>query len=173
MRKLKLHELNRRSVEEFKASQKSPVVVVLDNIRSANNVGAFFRTSDAFKIDRIFLTGITASPPHKEITKSAIGATKSVDWQYMDSVKECCLNLKKSCYIIIGIEQTNSSVYLSDFKIDNTSKYALVFGNEVMGISDDILENLDDSIEIQQHGTKHSLNVAVCGGIILHYFTHK
>jgi tRNA G18 (ribose-2'-O)-methylase SpoU len=171
MRKLKLHELNRSSVEEFKSSQKSPVVVVLDNIRSANNVGAFFRTSDAFKIDKIFLTGITASPPHKEITKSAIGATKSVDWEYMESVKECCLKLKEEGYIILGIEQTNSSVFLSDFDVDTNSKYALVFGNEVMGISDEILEDLDYSIEIQQYGTKHSLNVAVCGGITLHYIT--
>ncbi len=175
MRKLKLEELNRLNSEEFKDLEKLPVVIVLDNIRSGNNVGAFFRTSDAFKFEKIYLTGITACPPHKEITKSAIGATESVDWEYFDQVNECILKLRKEGYKVLGIEQTDESIELQKYEFKDQEKLALVFGNEVMGISDEILNLLDNSIEIPQFGTKHSLNVSVCGGVVMwevakHYF---
>ena len=173
MRKLGLEELNRVGVEEYKSQLKFPVVVILDNIRSGNNVGAFFRCCDAFKIDKLYLSGITPCPPHKEITKSAIGATSSVTWTYEESVEVLCQQLKTQSYQIIGIEQTSESVALEDFKFDIDQKYALIFGNEVSGISDSILHLLDGSIEIVQFGTKHSINVSVCGGIILHYFASQ
>ncbi len=171
MRKLKLKELGRISVEEYKNREKTPIVLVLDNIRSAMNIGSFFRTADAFAIEKIYICGISATPPHKEINKTAIGATESVDWEYYKTTRQCLMDLKDKGYIINGIEQTDQSVMLNEFVPDKDKKYALVFGNEVSGISDDVLDLLDLSLEIPQFGTKHSFNVAVSGGIILwHYF---
>ena len=170
MRKLKLDELNRLSKEEYATTNKIPVVVVLDNIRSAMNVGSVFRSSDAFKIERIILTGITARPPHKEILKTAIGASQTVDWSYFESVIDAISQLKNSHYQIIGIEQTDQSIDIRDIIVNTQNKYAIILGNEVNGISDEILGELDYSVEIPQYGTKHSLNVSVCAGIVIWHF---
>ena len=167
MRKLSLQELGRVDVETYKTLPKSPVVVILDNIRSAHNVGSFFRTCDAFRIEHLYLCGITAQPPHREITKTAIGATSSVDWTYAQDIVEVVKDLKAQEYEIIGVEQTSSSISLSEMPIDPTKKYTLIFGNEVRGLSDSVLSLLDQAVEIPQYGTKHSLNVAVCGGIVM------
>lgn len=169
-KKLKLEELGRVSVETFKEIQKIPLVVVLDNIRSMHNVGAVFRTSDAFLVEKIVLCGITPQPPHREIHKAALGATESVEWNYYQSVKEAVLDLKTLKYKVIGIEQTSDSVQITDFSIDRSKKYALVLGNEVDGISDEILNHCDSFLEIPQLGTKHSLNVSICGGIVIWEF---
>lgn len=166
MKKLSLKELNRISVEDFKTQEKAPFVVVLDNVRSALNVGSAFRTSDAFALKGIYLCGITATPPHKEILKTAIGADEAVEWSYFNQSIQAVQTLKSEGYYIIGIEQTDKSILLSDFQITFGQKYAFIFGNEVRGISDDILPYLDECIEIPQFGTKHSLNVSVCVGII-------
>lgn len=171
--KLKLEELGRVDVETFKTLEKIPVVVVLDNIRSMHNVGAVFRTADAFLIERIILCGITPQPPHREIHKAALGATESVTWNYYESVKEAVLDLKTQKYEVLGIEQTNDSILIGDFNVDPTKKYALVLGNEVEGVSDEILKDCDAFIELPQHGTKHSLNVSVCGGIVMWDFYTK
>jgi len=173
VRKLKLKELNRKSVEEFKSIEKLPYVVVLDNIRSAMNVGSVFRTSDAFLVDKIFLTGITAKPPHREILKTAIGATDSVEWEYVESIDDCLQRLKGLGYALYGIEQTTDSLALSDIDQINKSRIALIFGNEVNGLTDSILPVLDGAIEIPQFGTKHSLNISVCAGICLWSFFQK
>lgn len=173
MRKLKLKELNRKTVQEFKAATKLPYVVVLDNIRSAMNVGSVFRSSDAFLVEKICLTGITAKPPHREILKTAIGATDSVDWEYFTSIEDCVLNLKNSGYQIYGIEQTTDSIQLSDIDKIEDGPVALIFGNEVNGLTDTILPQLDGAIEISQFGTKHSLNISVCAGICLWSFYQK
>ena len=171
MRKLKLKELGRKNISDFKESDKMPVVLVMDNIRSAMNVGSFFRTADAFALEKIYICGISATPPHKEINKTAIGATDSVDWEYCKTTRECVEKLKKEGYIISGIEQTDQSILLNKYTPEIDAKHALIFGNEVEGISDDILDLLDNAIEIPQFGTKHSFNVAVSGGIVLwHYF---
>ena len=171
--KLKLEELGRIDVDTFKTIKKIPVVVVLDNIRSMHNVGAVFRTADAFIIEKIILCGITPQPPHREIHKAALGATESVDWHYYESVKEAVLDLKSLKYEVLGIEQTNDSVLIGDYNIDTSKKYALVLGNEVEGISDEILTHCDGFLELPQKGTKHSLNVSVCGGIVMwEFFKH-
>ena len=167
MRKLKIEELNRISVSEFHTMQKLPIVVVLDNIRSGLNVGSVFRTADAFGIKHIYLCGITATPPHREILKSAIGATESVSWSYQSSIVDCLRALKEEGYLITGIEHTSDSLSIFDFKPDKASPRALVFGNEVEGLSNESLNLLDDCYEIPQIGTKHSLNVSVCAGIVL------
>lgn len=167
MRKLKTDELDRISVEEFRSVPKLPVVVVLDNLRSGLNVGSVFRTADAFGISHIYLCGITVAPPHREILKSAIGATESVAWSTFPSTRECLEHLKLGNWTIVGIEQTTSSQLLSDFMPTQESPLALVFGNEVEGISEEILYFLDDCVEVPQVGTKHSLNVSVCVGIVL------
>lgn len=167
MRKLKLDELGRVSADEYKEIEKHPIVVVLDNVRSMHNVGAVFRTSDAFLIDKIYLCGITATPPHKEIHKTAIGAENSVDWEYIKDANELVINLKKDGYEIITIEQTEGSVLLNEFKVDSSQKYAIVMGNEVDGVQQSIIDQCNTCIEIPQSGTKHSLNVSVCTGIIL------
>lgn len=169
-KKLKLEELGRIDVEAYKNAQKIPLVIVLDNVRSMHNVGAVFRTADAFSVDKILLCGITPRPPHREIHKSALGATESVAWQYYESVKEAVLDLKTLKYEVLGIEQTTDSVLISDYKIDASKKYALVLGNEVEGISDEILSVCDGFLELPQFGTKHSLNVSVCGGIVIFEF---
>jgi len=169
-KKLKLEELGRIDVETFKETEKIPLIIVLDNIRSMHNVGAVFRTSDAFLVEKIILCGITPQPPHREIHKAALGATESVDWQYYESVKEAVLDLKSLKYEVFGIEQTSDSVMINDFEIDSSKKYAVVLGNEVEGISEEILNHCDGFLEIPQLGTKHSLNVSVCGGIVIWEF---
>lgn len=171
--KLKLEQLGRVDVETFKSLEKIPTIIILDNIRSMHNVGAIFRTSDAFLIEKIILCGITPQPPHREIHKAALGATESVEWQYLASTKEAISELKKSGYQIFGIEQTTSSQLITEFEIDTNEKYALILGNEVEGISDEILSDCDGFIELPQHGTKHSLNVSVCGGLIMWEFYKK
>lgn len=168
--KLKLEELNRIDVETFKKVEKIPLVVVLDNIRSMHNVGATFRTADAFLIQKIILCGITPQPPHREIHKAALGATESVDWSYESDINATINDLKSQGFEVVGIEQTTNSTMITDFKIDNTKKYAVILGNEVEGISDEALQNIDSFIEIPQLGTKHSLNVSVCGGIVMWEF---
>lgn len=167
MRKLKLTELNRDKVTEYRTKEKIPVVIVLDNIRSALNVGSVFRTSDAYLIDKIYLCGITAKPPHKEITKSAIGATDSVEWEYYESSSDCIKALKENSYTILGIEQTDQSILLNEYEMVDDKKYALVFGNEVNGVSEEVIPLLDDALELPQFGTKHSLNISVCAGIVI------
>jgi tRNA G18 (ribose-2'-O)-methylase SpoU len=169
MHKLKLEELGRIDIEEFKKIDKIPVTIVLDNIRSAMNVGSIFRTSDAFLIEKIILCGITATPPNREINKTAIGATESVTWQYEQDINTTVDSLKSQDYEIIAIEQTSNSVSLLSWQIDPTKKYAIILGNEVEGVSDEVIEKVDTAIEIPQFGTKHSLNVSVCGGIVIHY----
>lgn len=166
MRKLKLDELERLSVDEFLTKDKTPIVAVLDNIRSALNVGSIFRTADAFAIEKIIICGISATPPNREINKTAIGATESVAWEYFEDIVEATKRLKGDGYAIIGVEQTDQSILLTEFK-PKKEKIAVIFGNEVDGISDDILDMMDECIEIPQFGTKHSLNVSVCAGIVL------
>lgn len=170
LRKLRLEELGRVDVTQFESQDKIPVIVILDNIRSGMNVGSIFRTCDAFAIERIILCGISAQPPHKEILKTAIGATKSVQWSYEEEVVEAIKQVKRQDYQVVGIEQTTQSVSIEDFTVNATKKYAICLGNEVDGISDDALPHLDIAVEIPQYGTKHSLNVAVCGGIVLWHF---
>ncbi|HHS96079.1 MAG TPA: TrmH family RNA methyltransferase [Phaeodactylibacter sp.] len=166
MKKKSLKELQRISIEEFKQRQRHPIVIVLDNVRSALNVGSAFRTADAFACEQIYLCGITAQPPHREILKTAIGATASVPWKYFPHSKEALTELKTKGYTILGIEQIHDSISLADFTFQKQKPYALVFGNEVEGISDEILPLLDEAIEIPQFGTKHSLNISVCVGIL-------
>ncbi len=170
MRKLKLEELGRISVDEFKESDKIPVVVILDNIRSMHNIGSVFRTADAFLIEKIYLCGITATPPHKEIRKTALGATESVDWEYVEDCCELVQKLKSDGFTILAIEQTEGSVSLSKFELNPNEKYAVVFGNEVEGVQQSVINLSDSCIEIPQGGTKHSLNVSVCAGIVLWEF---
>lgn len=173
MRKLKLEELGRLSVDAFKNIPKFPLVVVLDNIRSAMNVGSVFRTCDAFKIQTLYLCGITAKPPHREILKTAIGANHSVHWQYADKVHDLLLGLRSDGFKIIGIEQTDQSIGLHEMSVAPHEKYVLVFGNEVHGLSDEILPLLDVAVEVPQFGTKHSMNVSVCAGIVLWEFVRS
>lgn len=169
-KKLKLEELGRIDVETFKQTEKIPLVVVLDNVRSMHNVGAVFRTADAFIVEKIILCGITPQPPHREIHKAALGATESVDWIYEKNISEALQNLKNENYKIIGIEQTSTSEIMTDYAINKEEKYALVLGNEVEGLSDETLPLYDTFLEIPQLGTKHSLNVSVCGGIVMWEF---
>ena len=169
-KKLKLEELGRIDVETFKKTPKISLVVILDNVRSMHNVGAIFRTADAFLVEKIVLCGITPQPPHREIHKAALGATESVDWVYEQDINVAIENLKIENFNIIGIEQTSDSQMISDFEIKTDEKYALILGNEVDGISDEALPNIDTFLEIPQLGTKHSLNVSVCGGIVIWEF---
>lgn len=169
-KKLKLEELGRIDVDTFKKTPKIPLVVILDNVRSMHNVGAIFRTGDAFLVEKVVLCGITPKPPHREIHKAALGATESVDWIYEQDINVAIKNLKKENFNIIGIEQTSDSQLISAFKIKSDQKYALILGNEVDGISDEALPNIDIFLEIPQLGTKHSLNVSVCGGIVMWEF---
>lgn len=169
-RKLKLEELGRIDVETFKETEKIPLVIVLDNVRSMHNVGAIFRTADAFLIEKIILCGITPQPPHREIHKAGLGATESVDWKYEKDIVVAVADLKSEGFEIIGIEQTTDSKLITDFEIERGKKYSLILGNEVDGISDEALEHIDIFLEIPQLGTKHSLNVSVCGGIVMWEF---
>jgi 23S rRNA (guanosine2251-2'-O)-methyltransferase len=171
-RKLKLDELNRVSVEEFKSQKKLPIIVVLDNVRSLSNVGSFFRTSDAFKIEAIYLCGITAQPPHREIQKTALGATESVEWEYFETTEQALDRLKKKEFLIYAIEQTKNSIYLQEVTY-NLEKVALIFGNEVDGVGQNVINLSKNSIEIPQFGTKHSLNVSISYGIVLWHFASK
>ena len=167
MRKLLNRELGRKSVEQFREFQKSPFVIVLDNVRSQANVGSVFRTADAFLVEKICLCGITSTPPHREIRKTALGATESVSWSYYPSTMEAVTELKEKGYKLIGIEQAEGSVELQNMVIDIDEKYALVFGHEVNGVDQEVLNNCDMCIEIPQFGTKHSFNIAVSAGIVL------
>ena len=167
MKKLSMEELGRVTPEEYKKQKKTPVVLVLDNIRSMHNVGSAFRTCDAFNVERLYLCGITATPPQKEISKTALGATESVDWAYKESVSELATELKSEGYAIIIVEQTDSSLMLQEFDFAQYGKIALFVGNEVFGISEELLPLCDAAVEIPQFGTKHSLNVAVATGITL------
>jgi tRNA G18 (ribose-2'-O)-methylase SpoU len=167
MRKLKIAELNRMSATEFKEAAKLPLVVVLDNVRSLHNVGSVFRTSDAFRVEKIYLCGITASPPHPEIHKTALGAEFSMEWEHVDNCVETVNNLRREGYEVYGIEQVEHSVMLSHFVVDNSKKYAVVLGNEVKGVQQEVIDVCNGCIEIPQYGTKHSLNVSVAGGIVI------
>lgn len=171
MRKLKNEELNRLTVPGFKKTEKSPVVIVMDNIRSLNNVGSVFRTSDAFRVEEILLCGITGTPPHREIQKTALGATESVNWKSFENTTEALEYLREANYEIIAVEQMSESISLENFTPDPTSKYAFVFGNEINGVSNEIVALVDKCIEIPQFGTKHSFNISVTVGILLwHYY---
>lgn len=167
MRKLSLKELNRVDVPTFKAQDKTPIVLVLDNIRSALNVGSAFRTADAFALEHIWLCGITAQPPHREILKTAIGATDSVAWTYEKNTLDAVQKLKENGFQILAIEQAEGSLALQDFPLDTNQKYALIFGNEVAGVADPVMEVVDQCLEVPQFGTKHSLNIAVCIGVVV------
>ncbi|MDX9903293.1 MAG: RNA methyltransferase [Bacteroidales bacterium] len=167
MRKLTNDELNRKSVNEFRSSSKSPFIVVLDNVRSLNNVGSIFRTADAFIVEAVWLCGITATPPHREIHKTALGATESVEWKYCESAAAAARELKEEGYKIISVEQADEAVPLDAFEVREGEKYALVFGHEIRGVSEEVVEMSDSCIEIPQYGTKHSFNVAVSAGIVL------
>lgn len=167
MRKLKLQELNRPSVEEFKKREKTPIVLVLDNVRSGLNVGSAFRTADAFACAKIVLCGITAQPPHREILKTAIGATESVAWSYEKDPVEAVRHLKKEGYDVWAVEQAEGSVMLQEMPLPADRKIALVFGNEVSGVSEEVMKVVDGAIEVPQLGTKHSLNIAVCVGVVV------
>ena len=167
MRKLRNNELGRITVDEYKNSPKTPLIVILDNIRSLNNIGSVFRTSDAFLIEKIYLCGFTAAPPKKEIHKTALGATESVDWEYREDIFNLVLELQKDQVVVASIEQTEQSVMLNDFKPDAKKKIAVIFGNEVKGVQQAVVSASDVCIEIPQLGTKHSLNIAVSCGVVL------
>jgi len=169
-RKLKLWELDRVSEEDFKQQDKFPIIVILNDIRSLTNVGTFFRTSDAFSVEKIYLCGITAAPPHREIQKTALGATESMEWEHVDSTLDLVKRLKSEGVKICSIEQTEKTTFLQDVAQFKKEKYALVFGNEVNGVDQDVIDLSDYIIEIPQFGTKHSLNVSVCAGIVIWEF---
>jgi len=167
MRKLKLNELKRASVAEFKAGEKLPVAIVLDNVRSMHNIGSIFRTADGFAVEKICLCGITARPPHREIEKTALGATQSINWEYFNDPVQAVSRLRADGYQIIAVEQAEKSIMLQDFTVTPGEKYALIFGNEVNGVSDEVMGVIDACIEIPQFGTKHSFNIVVSAGIVL------
>jgi 23S rRNA (guanosine2251-2'-O)-methyltransferase len=167
MRKLQNRELGRKSVDQFRESKKFPVIIVLDNVRSQGNVGSVFRTADAFLIEGIYLCGITATPPHREIRKTALGATESVSWKYFKNTSAAVKELKSDGYRIIGIEQADGSIPLGEFRIEKDGKYALIFGHEINGVEQKIINKCDFVVEIPQFGTKHSFNIAVSVGIVL------
>lgn len=173
MKKLKLDDLGRISVEEFKEAEKIPICILLDNVRSLHNVGSAFRTADAFRIEKIYLTGITGTPPHREIQKTALGATESVAWEYVKNPTEAIQKLKAQGYTIVIIEQTTESKPLQLFTPETNLNYCLVFGNEVDGVSEEVINHADIAIEIPQTGTKHSLNISVCLGIVTWEFFRK
>ena len=173
MEKLKLDQLNRVSVEEFKTQEKLPVVVVLDNVRSMHNIGSIFRTSDGFSIESIALCGITAQPPHREIEKTALGATQSVDWNYFETTLDAVRSLRKDGYEILAVEQASNSTMLHTFLPATDKKYALILGNEVNGVDEEVMKEIDRCIEIPQFGTKHSFNITIAAGIVLWDFFAK
>ncbi|MWB95554.1 TrmH family RNA methyltransferase [Flavobacterium sp. GA093] len=167
MRKLENSELDRKSIEDFKKSEKTPLILVLDDIRSLHNIGSVFRTADAFLIEKIILCGITATPPNKEIHKTALGATDTVAWEHHENVLEVIENLKTENVRTLAIEQVESAIFLQDFTVEENQKYALIFGNEVYGVAQEAVAICDGCIEIPQLGTKHSLNIAVSAGIVV------
>ena len=167
MRKLKITELNRISIEEFKEADKLPLVVVLDDIRSLHNIGSVFRTADAFRIECIYLCGITATPPHPEMHKTALGAEFIVDWKYVNNAVETVDNLRSEGYVVYSVEQAEGSIMLDELTLDRSKKYAVVMGNEVKGVQQEVIDHSDGCIEIPQYGTKHSLNVSVTAGIVI------
>jgi tRNA G18 (ribose-2'-O)-methylase SpoU len=167
MRKLENSELERKSIEAFREAQKTPIIIVLDDIRSLHNIGSVFRTADAFLIEKIYLCGITATPPNKEIHKTALGATETVAWEHNTDVLKVIENLKAEKVTVLAIEQVESAIFLQDFKVEKDQKYALVFGNEVFGVSQEAVALCDGCIEIPQLGTKHSLNISVSAGIVV------
>ena len=167
MRKLKITELNRISIEEFKEADKLPLVVVLDDIRSLHNIGSVFRTADAFRIECIYLCGITATPPHPNMHKTALGAEFTVDWKYVNNAVETVDNLRSEGYVVYSVEQAEGSIMLDELTLDRSKKYAVVMGNEVKGVQQEVIDHSDGCIEIPQYGTKHSLNVSVTAGIVI------
>lgn len=172
-RKLKNSELNRINPEEYKASEKSPLIIILDNVRSLNNIGSVFRTADAFLIKKIYLCGITAKPPHKDIQKTALGATESVGWEYVENILDVVSNLQGEGKFIASIEQAEGAVNLQDFSLQKSLDYALIFGNEVKGVQQKVVDVSDAVIEIPQFGTKHSLNISVSVGVVVWDFFSK
>lgn len=173
LKKLKITEMNRLTVEEFKEADKLPLVVVLDEVRSLHNIGAVFRTSDAFLVNRIYLCGITATPPHPEMHKTALGAEYTVDWKYMKRTQDAVQELHKEGYIVLAIEQCKGSTLLDNLSLEKNKKYAIIMGNEVKGVQQEVVDLCDGCIEIPQYGTKHSLNVSVTAGIVLWEFANK
>ncbi|MGI4022227.1 MAG: RNA methyltransferase [Janthinobacterium lividum] len=171
--KLKLDELGRVDVETFRQQEKLPFTVVLDSVRSMHNIGSIFRTSDGFAVEQIILCGITAQPPHREIEKTALGATQSIRWTYFDGIKEALQQLREQGYQIIAVEQAENSISLNKFQLEKDKRYALIFGNEVNGVSDEAMQMIDTCIEIPQFGTKHSFNIVVSAGIVLWDFFAK
>lgn len=167
MRKTKNEELDRLTIDEFKQTEKAPLVLVLDNLRSMHNVGAAFRTADAFAIEKIYLCGITAQPPHREIHKTALGATDSVNWAHEADTVSLCQRLQQEGYEVLAVEQADQSISLESFHPADGKKYALIFGNEVFGVSDEVVAVVDQCLEIPQFGTKHSINVSVSIGVVL------
>jgi 23S rRNA (guanosine2251-2'-O)-methyltransferase len=172
-RKLKLWELERVSEEEFKLQKKFPLLVILNDIRSLNNIGSFFRTADAFNVEKIYLCGITANPPHRDIQKTALGATETVEWEYRQSITELIKELKSEGVSVCSIEQAEKTTLLQDIIELKEEKFALIFGNEVNGVDQDAIDLSDYIIEIPQFGTKHSLNVSVCAGVVMWEFAKK
>lgn len=166
-RKLKITELNRISAEEFKKANKLPLVVILDNVRSLHNIGSVFRTSDAFRVECIYLCGIAATPPHPEMHKTALGAEFTVDWKYVNNAVEAVDNLRQEGYIVFSIEQAENSIMLENIQLEQGKRYAVVLGNEVKGVQQEVIDHSDGCIEIPQYGTKHSLNVSVTAGIVI------
>jgi 23S rRNA (guanosine2251-2'-O)-methyltransferase len=173
MRKLKITEMNRLTPEEFKQQTKTPLVVILDNVRSLHNVGSVFRTGDAFIIESVYLCGITSTPPHAEIHKTALGAENTVEWKYVEDTHQAVNELKQQGYTVFAIEQAQGSIMLTDIELSRTCKYAVILGNEVKGVQQTVVDACDACIEIPQYGTKHSLNVSVTGGIIIWEFFKK
>ena len=167
MRKLENSELDRKSISDFKEATKTPIIIILDDIRSLHNIGSVFRTADAFLIEKIYLCGITATPPNKEIHKTALGATETVAWEHHQNVLEVIENLKKEKVSVFAIEQVENSLFLNDFEVEANKKYALVFGNEVFGVNQEAIKLCEGTIEIPQLGTKHSLNISVSAGIVV------
>lgn len=172
-KKLKLWELERVSEEEFRQQQKFPLIVILDDIRSLSNIGSFFRTADAFNVEKVYLCGITAIPPHREIQKTALGATDSIEWEYRESITELIRELQTNQIHVVSIEQTEQTTLLQDIHQLNAEKFALVFGNEVNGVNQEVVNQSDSVVEIPQFGTKHSLNVSVCAGVVLWEFSKR
>ncbi len=172
-KKLKLWELDRVSEEAFRKQEKFPLIIILDDIRSLSNIGSFFRTADAFNVEKIYLCGITATPPHREIQKTALGATDSIEWEYRQSITELAAELKSQNIHLVSIEQTEKTTLLQDIHRLNGEKFALVFGNEVNGVNQAVIDQSDTVVEIPQFGTKHSLNVSVCAGVVLWEFAKR
>ena len=173
MRKLNITELNRINKEEFKKSEKLPLIIILDNVRSLHNVGSVFRSSDAFRVESIYLCGITATPPQAEIHKTALGAEDTVDWKYYKKTQDAVIELKEEGVEVLAIEQVEGSIMLQNFVPQTNKKYAIVFGNEVKGVQQEVVDMCDNCIEIPQFGTKHSLNVSVTAGLLIWDFAYK